>query len=361
MNHFSRLRRGAGRLVTGCARTLGLRALPILCTLLAPTLAFAQQSVADFYRGKTVTLIVGFTAGGGYDLNARTLARHIGRHIPGNPNVIVQNMPGAGSLVSINYLANIAAKDGTVLGTFSRGIIFEPLMGNKSAQFDPKTLNWIGSPSRETNVLFVRENTPFQTFADLQAKEMVVATTGGGADTATFPLLVNLIFKTKLKVVAGYPGANETLLAIERGETDGMAGLSWGYIKASRPSWIEQKKIRVLMQLALERTKDLPDVPTAIELAKDPADRQLLELFFARLAIAWPLAAPANVPAARVEALRKAFDETMQDPEYRADAERQLLEVAPVTGTEISELLARVYASPDVVVQRARQINDGQK
>ncbi|MDB5648865.1 MAG: Tripartite-type tricarboxylate transporter, receptor component TctC, partial [Hyphomicrobiales bacterium] len=306
-------------------------------------------------------LIVGFTPGGGYDLNARTLARHLGRHIPGNPNVIVQNMPGAGSLVSINYLANIAPKDGTVLATFSRGVIFEPLMGNKSAQFDPRTLNWIGSPSRETNVLFVRDTTPFQKFSDLQAKEMVVATTGGGADTATFPLLVNLIFKTKLKVVSGYPGANETLLAVERAETDGMAGLSWGYIKASRPSWIEQKKIRVLMQLALNRASDLPDMPTAMEMVQDPADRQLLELFFARLAIAWPLAAPATVPRGRVEALRTAFDETMSDPEYRADAERQLLDVAPVTGSEISELLTRIYATPTAVVERARQINDGPK
>jgi tripartite-type tricarboxylate transporter receptor subunit TctC len=314
------------------------------------------QSVEDFYRGKTITILVGFTPGGGYDLNARTIGRFLGKHIPGNPKVIIQNMPGAGSLVSINYLSNIAPKDGTVLGTFSRGVPFEPLMGNKSAQFDPRDLNWIGSPSRETNLVFVRENTPFKTFNDLKTNEMVVATTGGGADTGMFPVIVNAIFKTKLKIVSGYPGATETLLAVERGEADGMAGLSWGYVKASRPAWVQEKRIRVLMQLGMTRAADLPDVPTALEVVSDASDRQLLELFLARLAIAWPIAAPSKVPADRIAALRQAFVATMQDPEYRAEAERQALEVAPVSGEEISQIMKTIYASPEPVIQRARQL-----
>jgi tripartite-type tricarboxylate transporter receptor subunit TctC len=316
------------------------------------------QGAGDFYAGKTLTIVVGFTPGGGYDLNARAIGRFLGNHIPGNPKVIIQNMPGAGSLTSINYLSNIAAKDGTVLATFSRGIMFEPLMGNKAAQFDPRKLNWIGSPSRETNLVFVRDDTPFKTFDDLKAKEMVVATTGGGADTATFPLIVNAIFNTKMKIVSGYPGATETLLAIERGEADGMAGLSWGFVKASRPAWVKDKKIRILLQLALTRAPDLPDVQTAMDLVGDAADRQLLELFLARLTIAWPLAAPANVPADRIAILKQAFVATMNDPEYRAEAQKVGLDVDPVSGEEIAKILESVYASPEPVITRARILSE---
>ncbi|MDB5508777.1 MAG: Tripartite-type tricarboxylate transporter, receptor component TctC [Hyphomicrobiales bacterium] len=316
----------------------------------------SADAVEDFFKGKTVRIIVGFSPGGGYDLNARTISRYIGRHIPGKPNVIVQNMPGAGSLTAVNYLANIAPKDGTVIGTFSRGVIFEPLMGNKSAQFDPRALNWIGSPSRETNLVFVRSNTPFNSLTDLRTREMVVATTGGGADTATFPLIMNSILGTKLKVVTGYPGATETLLAVERGEADGMAGLSWGYIKASKPNWIADKTIRILVQLGAKAAPDLPNVPSALDLAANDEDRTLLELFLARLAIAWPLAAPSGVPPERVAALRAAFQATMTDPDYKAEAEKQAIEVDPVRAEEISEILDRVYKSPETVVERARKI-----
>ncbi|MDB5544144.1 MAG: Tripartite-type tricarboxylate transporter, receptor component TctC [Hyphomicrobiales bacterium] len=314
------------------------------------------DSVEDFYKGRTISLIVGFSPGGGYDLNARAISRYIGKHIPGNPKVVVQNMPGAGSLTSVNYLANIALKDGSALGTFSRGTIFEPLMGNKSAQFDPRTLNWIGSPSRETNLVFVRSNAPFHSLEDLQTREMIVATTGAGADTATFPLIMNSIFKTKLKVVTGYPGANETLLAVERGEADGMAGLSWGYVKASRPAWVPEEKIRVLLQLGMTPAPDLPRVPSALDLVKNADDKKLLELFLARLAIAWPVAAPPKVPVERIAALRAAFTATMSDPEYKTEAEKQAIEVDPVSAKEISEILDGVYGSPEAVIERARQI-----
>ncbi len=318
--------------------------------------AAKADAVEDFYKGKTITLVVGFTAGGGYDLNGRAVARYISKHIPGNPKVVVQNMPGAGSLAAINHIANLAAKDGTALATFSRGVIFEPLMGNKSAQFDANALNWIGSPSRETNVAFVRSNLPFNTFDDLKAREMIVGATGGGADTGTFPLIMNAVMGTKLKLVTGYPGAPEALLAIDRGEADGMAGLSWGFLKTVRPAWIENKFVRVLVQFGLGRAPDLKDVPTALELINNPEDKQLLELFQARLPIAWPIAAPAGVPAERLAALRKAFADTMKDAEYREDAAKQNLDVDPVTGEEISEILKRVYASPESVVKRAREI-----
>jgi tripartite-type tricarboxylate transporter receptor subunit TctC len=338
-----------------------LAALSIVAlTCVAASMARAD-TVEEFYKGRTISLIVGFSPGGGYDLNGRTISRYIGKHIPGNPKVIVQNMPGAGSLASVNYLANIAPKDGSTLGTFSRGTIFEPLMGNKSAQFDPRALNWIGSPSRETNLVFVRSNTPFHSLADLQANEMIVATTGGGADTATFPLIMNAIFKTKLKVVTGYPGANETLLAVERAEADGMAGLSWGYVKASRPAWVPEGRIRVLFQLGMTPAPDLPRVPSALDLVKTADDKKLLELFLARLAIAWPIAAPPKVPVERVAALRAAFTATMSDPDYKSEAEKQAIEVDPVSAKDISEILDAVYASPDSVIERAREIAEASR
>lgn len=334
-----------------CTFALGLAA-----AISFPAGGWAQQP--NFFQGKTVTIIVGFSPGGGYDLAARTVARYIGKYIPGNPTVVVQNMPGAGSLTAINYLANIAQKDGTFLGTFSRGISFEPLVGNKRAQFDPRKLNWLGSPSRETNVAFVRREAAAQNFDDLKTKETVIATTGGGADTATFPRIMNSIFNTKLKIVTGYPGATETLLAVDRGEADGMAGLSWGFLKASRPAWVQQKQTRVLLQFGLTKAADLQDVPSALDLVSNENDRQLLTFFLARLAMAWPFAAPPNVPADRVDMLRSAFQQTMKDAGFIAEAEKQSIDVSPVTGEEIVDILTKVYASDPAVLERAREISD---
>ncbi len=314
------------------------------------------DAVEDFYKGKNLSIIVGFSPGGGYDLNARAVSRYIGKHIPGNPKVIVQNMPGAGSITAINHMANIAPKDGTAIATFARGTPFEPLMGNKQAQFDPRTLTWIGSPSRETNLVFTRAGANFKTLEDMKGREVVIATSGGGADTATFPLIMNAVFKTKIKVVTGYPGASEMLLAVERGEADGMAGLSWGYLKVARPTWVSEKKVDVQLQLGMTKAPDLPNVPSALDLVKDPAERQFLEVFLARLAIAWPLAGPANVPADRAAALRAAFAATMKDAEYKAEAEKQALDIDPVYADEINAILKSVYNASPEAIERARQI-----
>jgi len=320
------------------------------------------QSVETFYKAHPITISVGFSAGGGYDLAARTVGRYINAYIPGNPNVVIQNMPGAGSLKSINYIYNVAPKDGSQLAVFSRGIAVEPLLGDDAAHFDPSKLNWIGSPSKETNVVFAWATKAFKSFQDTIDKQMVVSTTGSGADTATFPLVLNSVFKTQFKLVTGYPGAAQTLLAVERGEVDGQAGLSWGYIKASKGSWIKEKKIDVLLQLALEKHKDLPDVPLVMDIVKNEPDRQLLELFLSRLPMAWPFAAPPDVPQERVAALRRAFDETMKDPAFIAEANKQSLEVEPMTGEAIAVLMKRVYASSPAVVERARAIvEEGRK
>lgn len=320
------------------------------------------QSVDEFYKSHPITISVGFSAGGGYDLAARTVGRYIAKYIPGNPNIVVQNMPGAGSLKSINYIYNVAPKDGSQLAVFARGIAVEPLLGDDQAHFDPSKLNWIGSPSKETNVVFAWSTKPFKTFQDTIDRAMVVSTTGSGADTATFPLVLNSVFKTKFKLVTGYPGAAQTLLAVERGEVDGQAGLSWGFIKASKDEWIREKKINVLLQLALEKQKDLPGVPLVMDLVKSDDDRQLLELFLSRLPMAWPFAAPPDVPQGRVTALRKAFDATMKDPAFVAEANRQSLDVEPMTGEAIAALMKRVYASSPAVVARARAVvEEGRK
>jgi tripartite-type tricarboxylate transporter receptor subunit TctC len=329
---------------------------------IALTGAATAQSVEEFYKSHPITISVGFTAGGGYDLAARTVGRTINRYIPGTPNIIIQNMPGAGSLKSINYLYNVAPKDGSQLAVFSRGVAVEPLLGDDQAHFDPSKLNWIGSPSKETNVVFAWATKPFKTFQDTIDRQMVVSTTGSGADTQTFPLVLNNIFKTKYKLITGYPGAAETLLAVERGEADGQAGLSWGYIKASKTNWLEDKKITVLLQLALEKHRDLPDVPLVMDIVKSDDDRQLLELFLSRLPMAWPFAAPPDVPQERVGALRQAFNRTMADPDFIAEAKRQNLEVEPMTGEAIATLMQRVYASSPAVVARARAIaEEGRK
>jgi tripartite-type tricarboxylate transporter receptor subunit TctC len=324
--------------------------------------AAAAQSVEEFYKTHPITISVGFTAGGGYDLAARTVGRYMNKYIPGNPNIIIQNMPGAGSLKSINYIYNVAPKDGSQLAVFSRGVAVEPLLGDDQAHFDPSKLNWIGSPSKETNVVFAWATKPFKTFQDTIDRQMVVSTTGSGADTQTFPLVLNNIFKTKYKLITGYPGAAETLLAVERGEADGQAGLSWGYINASKASWVQEKKITVLLQLALEKHRDLPDVPLVTDLVKSDDDRQLLELFLSRLPMAWPFAAPPDVLQERVAALRQAFDRTMTDPDFIAEAKRQNLEVEPMTGDAIAVLMKRVYASSPAVTERARAIaEEGRK
>lgn len=316
------------------------------------------QSVEAFYKSHPLTIVIGFTPGGGYDLYGRTVGRHISKHLPGNPNVIPQNMPGAGSLKAINFLYNNAPKDGSTIGTFSRGIPMEPLMGNQEARFDPLKLIWIGSPSQETNVVFAWHTTPFKTMADLKSQEMIVASTGQGADTATFPLLLADVFKVKVKVVTGYPGAAETLLAVERGEVHGLGGLSWGYVKSARPAWIKENQINMILQFSSEKNEELKAVPMAVDLVQDQADRQLLDLFISRLVMAWPLAAPPDVPKDRIQALRAALTATMKDEAFLAEAAKQNMDVAPVSGEEIEALLTRIYASPPEVVARAREITE---
>jgi tripartite-type tricarboxylate transporter receptor subunit TctC len=329
----------------------GLLAAAILA-LVQPTWA---QGTADFYRGKTVTLIVGYSAGGGYDTYARILARHIGRHIPGQPAVVVQNMPGAGSLRAANYLFNVAPKDGSVFGMFSRGMAMEPLIGQSATQFDSLKFTWLGSGTEEASVFVLWHAAPVKTWADMLKTPFSVGGEGSGSDPDVYASLLKNSFGAKLRLVTGYPGTAEIALALERGEMDGRASWSWSSLKSLKPDWIAQKKVNLPIQLNLKKDPELPDVPLIMEFAKNDRQRASLKIILSRQTMGRPFIAPPGLPDDRRAALRAAFDATMKDPEFLAEAKARGQEVNPVGGEAIDRLLAELYATPKDVVEETKQ------
>jgi tripartite-type tricarboxylate transporter receptor subunit TctC len=309
------------------------------------------QSPADFYKGKTVEIYIGYSVGGAYDVYARLLARHMGKHLPGRPTVVNKNMEGAGSLRLANWLYNVAPKDGTVFGIIGRGIPFDPLLGG-SGQFDATKFSWIGSANDEVSICAAWHATPVNTFEDLLTRDMIVGGTASGADTDQFPKIVNGVLGAKMRVISGYPGGNEITLAMERGEVQGRCGWSWSSVKATHPTWVQDKKIKILMQLSLAKHPDLPDVPLIMDLAKNDEQRQILKLVFARQVMGRPFLGPPGIPDDRLTALRKAFMDTMKDPEFLAEAEKGKLEITPVSGEDIQKLVTEVYATPKDVAAK---------
>ncbi len=300
----------------GVGRFIGLAALGFV----AATSAATAQTVEEFYKGKTFTIVVGSDVGGGYDTNARLLSRHIGRFIPGNPTVIVQNRPGAGSITAANYIYSAAPKDGTVIGMVQRGIPLFKLTNQPGVQYDPEKYTWIGNMSSEVGVAMVWHTSPAQKTEDLFTNEIVVGGSGSGAENETGPRLINAILGTKFKVIGGYKSQTEALLAMERGELAGIGSMSWPSLKTNKAEELKSGKIRVLMQNGLKRDKDLPNVPLSLELAKTDADRQALEFYFTQNTIARPIIAPPGVPADRVAALRAAVIAMGKDQEFKDDA-----------------------------------------
>lgn len=335
-------------------------ALPLLAAATAGGAARAD-AVSDFYAGKSVTMIVGYSAGGGYDIYARSVARHMDKHIPGAPKIVVTNMPGAGSIVALNNLYNIAPKDGTAMATFGRGLVMEPLVGASKVQYDATKLTWIGSASSELSVCAVTQKAKVKTFEDTLQHETAVGGEGSGSDPDTYASLVRSLFGSKMKIVTGYPGGNDMTLAIERGELDGRCGWSWGSIRATRPDWIAGAgKLNILLQMTLERHPDLPNVRTVLEMAQTPQDREVVKLIVSRQTVARPFAAPPNIPEDRKIALRRAFDATMKDPAFLAEAKQLSLEVDPVSGEEVDKLVHELYRSAPDVVARAKAVIAGQ-
>lgn len=315
--------------------------------------AEAQGDVAAFYRGKQIRMLVGSAVGGGYDLFARVVARHLVNHIPGNPHILVQNQPAAGGVVMTNQLYNQGPKDGTVIGVPINGIPTAPLL-QAGTQFDQTRLAWIGSTNREAYVAFVWHSVPVRSIAELTSKEVVVGATTPGTTMVDFPQLVNEVLGFKFKIVRGYQGTPQINLAIERGKVQGMGGLGWASVKAQTPHWISERKIRVLAQYGFKRYAELADIPTMLELARSDADRQAMTMLFARTEYGRPYFLPPDVPVERVAALRRAFDATMIDPAFLAEATRLQFDVDPLTGEQVQALVGELAATPREVVARVR-------
>jgi tripartite-type tricarboxylate transporter receptor subunit TctC len=322
--------------------------------------ANAADQVADFYAGKTLRVLVGFAPGGGYDLYARTLARYLGKYIPGEPTVVAQNMPGAGSLKVLNYLYNAAPRDGTAIAIFARGIVFEPLLGHtEGTQFDAARLNWIGSISNEVGVCALMTASGITSWTDMQTRPFRIGASGVGADSDIFPVVLRNLFHLPMQLVAGYQGGAEMVLAMQRHEIDGRCGWSWTSLVSRDKALYDAHDITVTLQIALARHEDLPNVPLVMDLVDDPQKLAALKLIVSRQNIARPFAAPPEVPVARVAALRQAFDAVMRDPDFLAEAGHLGLEVRPVGGAQVQSLFAEVYASPPDVVARAAELIKG--
>ena len=337
-------------------RRMFKRGLMALAIVVVAASSGRAQSPADFYKGKTVELYIGYSVGGGYDLYARMLARHMGKHIPGNPTVLPKNMTGAGSLLLANWLYNVGPKDGTAFGLIGRGTGFDPILGNEKAKFDGTKFTWLGSMNNEVSICVAWRTSGITKFDDVLTKELVVGGTGASADTDQFPKITNGVLGTKFKIVTGYPGGAEVGLAMERGEVQGRCGWSWSSVKSTHMNWYQEKMFTILLQLALQKHPDLPNVPLVVDLAKNDEQRKILRLIFARQVMGRPFLAPPNLPPARAQALRKAFMDTLHDKEFLADAEKAKMEINPVSGEEVDALVKEAYATPPAIAKQAAEL-----
>jgi len=330
----------------------------VVCAALltsAPAVPAGADAVADFYRDRQVTLLIGYAPGGAYDSFARTVARHLTKHIPGNPVIVPRNMPGAGSLLVLNYIANSAPKDGTELAAVGREMPTAKLFGEKNAHFEAAELNWIGNTESAATFCGAWYTTGMTSAKDMFERPLIVGATNGESTTMTVPLALNYLLGTKLQVIAGYPGSAEMHLAIQRGEIQGRCAWSWSSLQTADPAWVPEGKIRILMGLGLERNAHFPDAPTALELAPDEARRQALSLILSADVIARPYVAPPGVPKDRVAALRQAFLDLAEDAAFRGDVERQKLELGIMGGAEMERIIRGLNETKPEVVELARQ------
>jgi tripartite-type tricarboxylate transporter receptor subunit TctC len=316
------------------------------------------DAVSDFYTGKTITIIVGADSGGGYDAQGRLMSRHIGRFIAGNPAVIVQNMPGAGSLTAANQIYNVSPKDGTTMGLLQRGVFSAKFTNPQGVRFDLSKFNWVGNLSSETAVVIAWSATPFQKIEDVMQQEMLVGGTGPHIDTETTPRMLNALLGTKFKIISGYKGTTEAVLAMERGEVQGMGDWSWSNVKTRKPDFLRDKKIRVLLQVASEKMPDLQDVPLAMDYVKSPADREVMELFLAQKSAARPVVAPPGIPADRIAAIRAGFDKMIEDAEFLKDAQSAKLEIDPAPAASIEKVIKIFAATSEETGKRLKDAID---
>jgi tripartite-type tricarboxylate transporter receptor subunit TctC len=334
-----------------CPATIGAALLGLA---LASGTALADP-IADFYKGRQINWILSAGAGGGYAAYALAFAPHFGAHIPGNPHIVVQNMPGAGGIRAMLYLQSVATKDGTTIGLVHSSVPFAPLYGIKGANFDSRQMNWIGSINAAAGICVSWTASGITTWQDLLDKEFIVGGTGAGSQMETMPAMLNKLFGTRIKVISGYKGGNDVYLAMERGEVQGRCGGLISSIKSTRPDWFPRNKVSVPIQIALERDREFPDSPALVEFAKDQRTRDILQLTLAPMGMDRPILAPPGTPPEIVAALRKAFHDTMNDPAFIADADRQHLEIGEVDGDNIARLLQNAYRLPPEVVKAANE------
>ena len=340
---------------TQCVRPIAQLALIAAFAGAAPATA---DPIADFYRGKKIDLIIGYSSGGTYDLYARLVGRHIGNHIPGNPQVVARNMPGAGSRTAAAWVANIAPKDGTVLGATEQSLAVAQAMGDKQLTTDVTKFIYIGNPNSENNTTATWHAAGIRSIEDAKKKEVTVGATGGST-SSQYPRVMNALIGTKFKVILGYPGGNDINIAMERREVDGRGSNSWASWKSTRADWVRDNKIDILVQIGLTKAPDLPNVPLMMDLATNDADRAIMRLFSVSGAIGRPLYTTPGVPEPRVTALRAAFMATVKDPKFLDDAKNGNFDVEPVSGEDLQKLVKDVVATPSQITERAKKIIEG--
>lgn len=327
-------------------------ALAALCFVAAPVASHAQGVNMS---GQRVQATVSTTTGGALDIYTRLVAAHIGAFLPGNPTVVTVNMPGAGGMIEINWLYNAAPKDGSVFGIVPMSGIFASLLGDSQARYDPRKFSWIGSLARYDGAAVVWHDSPFKTAQDMLDHDIVIGGGGAGSDMFIWPNLLRTLIGAKIKLVNGYVGTSGIALAMERGEVQGMIGPEWDGLVLSKPDWLRDKKVRLLMQIALDRRSDLRDVPTVLEFAKTPEDRSVLELFIMREIYSDAFTAPPGIPAAVLAAYRQAFAQMAKDPAFLADAAKVGAEIEPASGEDLEALAQRIYAYPPEIIARAKK------
>jgi tripartite-type tricarboxylate transporter receptor subunit TctC len=338
------------------ARELINGPLCLLGFVLALPHAAAAQPAPAPYSGKQIRMVIGSGVGGGYDTYARFLSRHLARHIPGNPAIINQNMPAASGLQATNWAYTVAPKDGTVIVATYNALLDDPLYGSPAARFDPLKFEAVGSIAKQQLVCGTWHTSPIKTIEQVKRQEVVVPATGAAGDRATMPRILNAMLGTKFRVVNGY-GTTESMLAVERGEADGICGISWSTLKASNPDWVQNSRLNVLIQTGAKPQAGLPDVPLVLDHVPDADDKKLIELLFFPHDMGRPFVMPPETPKELVNVIRRAFDATMTDPAFLADAEKSLLDVDPLSGEEMERILRAAYATPRALVRRAAELN----
>jgi tripartite-type tricarboxylate transporter receptor subunit TctC len=313
----------------------------------------SAQTPEEFYKGKSIDLVIGYPPGGSNDTWGRILARHIGKHVPGKPNVVPKNMPGAGSFLAVNQVFNVLPKDGTIIGIGAPTMALDEKLGSQGVRFKTAELNWLGRVDSLINMVFMWKTSPVKTFADAQKTEATLSGTGAGSTVSIYPTVMNNVFATKFKLVMGYRGSNEAMLAVERGEVEGHS-TSWTALKVAHPDWIRDKSVNLLVQFSIKRHVDLPDLPTAVDLARNDEERQVLSAIMNAAEVGTAFFTTPGIPADRLTALRRAFDATMKDADFLAEVEKIRLGVNPITGEELQKLVAEVSDLSPALLDKVR-------